>query len=135
MVVSVGLLNGAILISLYLLLINQGITGDLLRTYMFAALSIDSIFFGLALKSLYNLIWRVRLFSNLYLIGASLISFALLVVAMLTPFLQKALHLEPIGISEISILLVFGMINLLAIELVKQWHNPRRGGKLFVTTS
>jgi Ca2+-transporting ATPase len=123
-VISVGVLNGITLVALYLYLLSVGIEGDLLRTYMFVALSIDSIFFGLALKSLYNPIWRLRFFSNLYLLGASTISFGLLVLAMIVPFMQTALHIEPIGVEGFALLIGYSLVNLIMFEGVKAWLRP-----------
>ena len=120
MIIGIGLANGAILLAFYLLLLQQDITDDLLRTYMFAALSIDNVFFGVALKSLYDPIWRVKLFSNMYLIGASLVSFALLLAALELPFLRTILHLELLPWSGLLIVFCFGIINLLAVEAVKK---------------
>ena len=124
MVVTVGIVNGAILLSFYALLLQQNISDDLLRTYMFAALSIDSIFFGLTLKSLYDPIWRLKLFSNMYLIIASAVSFALLLLALELPFLRTVLHLEPLGVIGLEVVFLFGVINLLAVELVKRVYRP-----------
>lgn len=124
MVITIGVVNGIILLSFYALLLQQNISDDLLRTYMFAALSIDSIFFGLALKSLYDPIWRLKLFSNMYLIIASCVSFALLLVALELPFLRTVLHLEPLGVIGLEVVFLFGVINLFAVELVKRVYRP-----------
>ena len=119
-IVGIGVLNGLSLLAFYFGLIWWGIEGDLLRTYMFAALSVDSIFLGLALKSLYNPIWQVKLFSNMYLIVASIISFALLVVALITPFLRTILHLELLPVTGFAVIFVFGLVNLVMVEGVKK---------------
>jgi Ca2+-transporting ATPase len=124
LVITVGVVNGITLILLYLFLLQQDMSADLLRTYMFAALSIDSIFFGLSLKSLYNPIWRLRLFSNIYLIGASIISVGLLMLAMIVPFLQTALHVVPIGIEGFALIFAYGLMNLGIFEAAKAWHRP-----------
>jgi Ca2+-transporting ATPase len=120
MIIGIGIANGLILLAFYLLLMQQNISDELLRTYMFAALSIDNVFFGVALKSLYDPIWRVKLFSNMYLIYASLFSFVLLLLALELPFLRKVLHLEELTWSGLAIVLCFGIINLLAVEIVKK---------------
>ncbi len=119
-IIGIGFLNGLSLLGFYFGLLWWGFDGDLLRTYMFAALSIDSVFLGLALKSLYNPIWQVKLFSNMYLIIASIISFGLLVVALVTPFLRTILHLELLPVSGFIVVFVFGLVNLVMVEGVKK---------------
>ena len=124
MILGIGIVNGLILLSFYLILLTWDISDDLLRTYMFAALSIDSVFFGLALKSLYDPIWRVKLFSNMYLIFSTAVSLGLLILALQVPFLRTLLHLEPLGVVGLEIVFLFGLINLFAVEVVKKLCKP-----------
>lgn len=124
MILGIGIVNGLILLSFYLILLTQDMSDDLLRTYMFAALSIDSVFFGVALKSLYDPIWRVKLFSNMYLIISTAISLGLLLLALELPLLRTLLHLEPIGLVGLEIVFLFGLINLFAVEVVKKLCRP-----------
>ena len=124
MIIGLGIFNGVVSLGLYLYLTTLGLEDDLLRTYMFAALSIDNIFFGLALKSVYDPIWRVNLFNNMYLLWVTVISFALLALVLTVPILQNILHLQAITWGAFALIIIYGLINLGVVEIVKKVCRP-----------
>ncbi len=91
------------------------------RTIVFGALSIDSIFFAFSLKNFRKPVWKINIFSNLYLIAAVFVSFAFLAGALFVPQLRFLLSLQKIGLSDILIILTVGFINIFAIETAKHF--------------
>jgi len=120
LIATVALVTGFVLVAIYLFLyfIIQ-VPIDELRTIMFIAVSIDSIFFALSIKNLHKPIWNIKIFSNKYLLFALFTSIAVLLIALFTPALQTLLSLTPISGEIILLLFGLGIVNLIIIELVK----------------
>ncbi|MBL7045801.1 MAG: HAD-IC family P-type ATPase [Parcubacteria group bacterium] len=115
----IATITGVFLLILYFLLLRIDIPIEEVRTLMFAALSLDSIFFALSFKDLRLPIWRIPLFSNRYLLISLGVSMFFLVSALTFPPLQKLLSLVPLNFGEILFLVGVGLFNLMIIELVK----------------
>ncbi len=108
------------LLGLYLLffvVLNYSI--EYARTVVFASLSIDSIFLAFSLKSFSKPIWKINVFSNLYLVIAASISTVFLVGALFIPLMRDFLSLEKLGALAIALVVLFGLLNLLFAETVK----------------
>jgi Ca2+-transporting ATPase len=114
-------ITGALLIAFFIILQSSHYSLEKIRTLMFAALSIDSIFFTFSLKNLKEPIWKINLFSNMYLVFAFIISIAALLFALFLPPLQSLLSIAPLSGFELLIILGIGIFNLVAIELVKYY--------------
>ena len=126
LIMTIGLVTGIFLVALYFVLSNLHLPLDRIRTIMFVALSIDSLFFALAIKSFRTPIWRINLFSNRFLIFAWLSSFAMILVALYTPFLQTVLRVIPLGFSDIGLLFLVGFFNLALIEIAKYFFFEKK---------
>jgi Ca2+-transporting ATPase len=120
LVFTVGIITGIVLVALYLLLLHLGEPIDRIRTIMFVALSVDSIFFSFSMKNFHKPLWRVRFFSNTYLLLALTSSILLLFAAITLSPMRTLLSLVPLHGVEILILTGLGTFNLFTIELVKR---------------
>ena len=120
LIATVALVTGFMLVGVYLFLyFMTKIPIEEIRTIMFIAVSIDSIFFALSIKNLHKPIWSIHVLSNKYLIFALLTSLAVLLIALVTPALQTLLSLTPISGKVVLLLFGLGMMNIVIIELVK----------------
>ncbi|NIS25310.1 hypothetical protein GWO43_15345, partial [candidate division KSB1 bacterium] len=119
LIVLIAAITGVLLVVLYFFLLYLEIPAKEMRTIMFTAVSIDSIFFAFSIKNLHRPIWQINLFSNRYLIIALLVSFAALLVALTTPALQTLLSLAPPSKAIFLALLGLGILNLMTIEAAK----------------
>jgi Ca2+-transporting ATPase len=97
-----------------------------IRTIMFVALSLDSIFFSFSFKSLTVPVWKINVLSNLYLVGALSLSILLLIAAITLPPLQTLLSLESLSAGMLLFLLGVGLLNLVTIETAKYFLFERR---------
>ncbi len=119
LIVLVGSLTAAILIGIYLFLLNLGLPLDEIQTLMFVAVSVNCIFMAFSMKSLGTPLWKLPLLSNRFLLLALLGSTAFLFGALYIPFLQVLVHVTEPTLLQLAILFGFGLINLATIELAK----------------
>jgi len=121
----VSAVTGILLLGLYFLLLWSGVEIEKIRTIIFVALSIDSMFFAFSFKNLSKPIWKIPLFSNKFLIGALAANFSLLVAALTLDPLQKLLSLTDLAFSGILILVFLGLLNLAIVEAAKLYLNKK----------
>ena len=121
MIYLVSINTGILLIIIFLLLnfFATTLTIEEIRTIMFVAISIDSIFFSLSFKDFYTNIWHINIFSNKVLIFAIFMSTLFLVLAFVIEPLRNLLQLELVGWWLIPFSILIGFINLVIIELIK----------------
>ncbi len=119
LIAIISIITGILLTVLFFILRALDMPIEEIRTFMFVALSLDSIFFAFSFKSLHLPIWRIPLFSNKYLFGALIVSISLLVGAVTLPPLQKLLSLTSLTMLEAFVLASIGVFNLFLIEIMK----------------
>ncbi|MCK4918551.1 MAG: HAD-IC family P-type ATPase [Candidatus Pacebacteria bacterium] len=119
MVIMIALITGTFLIALYYFLSKLALPLDEIRTIMFVALSVDSLFFAVALKSLHKPIWKIDIFSNKFLVLAWTFSFIIILAGIYVPFLQIILHTIPLNLFDFGIIVLLGIFNLILIEGAK----------------
>jgi len=116
-----GIFTDLILLGLFLYLLKTGMSLPEIRTIIFAALAVDTVFYTLSCKNLRKNIWQYNPFSNLYLVGSMIFSTGMLFLAVYSPFLQTFLKTVPLNLFDWLLLLGLGMINLILIESTK-WY-------------
>jgi len=126
LITIMGLVTALILFALFLWLWRNGAELNYIRTMIFAALGIDSLFYVFSCKSLRQPIWQINLFSNRYLIGAVLIGFLLMGLAIHLPVFQMLLRTVSLGLQEWLILFGIGLLNIVAIETIKWFLMVRK---------
>ena len=126
LIAVISVVTGVFLVALYFFLRWLELPIEEIRTFMFVALSLDSIFFAFSFKSLHKPIWKIPIFNNRYLFAALGISLALLIGAVALPPLQTLLSLTVLTRLEILLLVGIGLFNLFVIELVKYLIFERR---------
>lgn len=90
-----------------------------IRTIIFVALAINSLFYVFSCKSLRRNLWKINPFSNKFLIFAWLFGIVALVGAVYLPTLQGLLKTVPLGLIDWAIILGLSMIELILIEFTK----------------
>ncbi len=119
LILLIGVLTSVLLIGLFLFLTHLGIPEDELRTIMFVALTFDSIFTAVSLKSFGTPISRIPIFSNKFLIGALVGSFLMVGVAIFVPPVRYILHTVVLPAHSLVLLLFVGLADLMLVELAK----------------
>jgi len=115
-----GILTDIALLAIFIVMfLRFGYEIEHVRTFIFVALGIDSLFYVFSSKSLRKTIFHINIFNNKFLIGAVLLGFALQIGALYIPFIKEALELTRLSLLDWSIIIGLGFFNILMIELGK----------------
>ena len=98
-----------------------------LRSAMFLAISLDSLFIAFAFRSLSTPLWRQPLHTNLFFLGSFVVSAAALLAAISVPFLQTLLSYEPLPLYDILLVLGFSVLSLVTVEIGKYLFFEQKG--------
>lgn len=122
LVLVIGVLTSILLLAAYVILLTMGFDAPLVRTFIFAAFGLYSLFLIFSVRSLHKSIFEYNFFSNLYLLGGVSIGFVLMALAIYWPPLQGVLDTVPLpGVWVLGVVGV-GIANVAAIELGKLFY-------------
>ncbi len=121
LIVIVGALSGALLLGLQAYLLQTHIPEAEMRTIMFVALSIGSVVGAYSLKSFGTPLWRLSPMGNPMLLISLGVSALMLCVALFVPQVAKLVHTTALSLSDLYILVIYGLANVAIIELAKEW--------------
>ncbi|MBN2015523.1 cation-transporting P-type ATPase [Candidatus Dojkabacteria bacterium] len=125
----IGWIDDIALIGLFVYYYVNGFDIEFIRTMIFAALTIDSLFFVYACKSLREPLWKIRILNNKLLNISFIIGAILLVSAIYLPPLQTLLQTVPLSFNYWIVLIGVGLLDLLALEITKEILILRRARK------
>ncbi len=125
LIFAIGLLADAILFGMYMVLLNQGLPLPEIRSFLYIALGIHTLFYIFAIRKLRTSIFTSNPFENRYLVVGVLIGFVILVLPLFVPYFRDALEMSPLSLEEWGIILVFAFVHVLLIELVKLLYNKQ----------
>ncbi|PIZ94342.1 MAG: ATPase [Candidatus Magasanikbacteria bacterium CG_4_10_14_0_2_um_filter_37_12] len=119
MIAIISIVSNIVLFGLFLYFWR--ITGDidLTRTIMFVGLGIDSLLYIYSVRSMRRHIWNMNPFNNKYLTASIAFGWAMLLGAVYLPHLQYLLRTIALGWQHWGIMLLFGLLNVMLIEIVK----------------
>jgi len=122
----IGIITDVLLLGLfYYLLKYSGYEIAHIRSIIFAALTIDSLFYVFSCKSLRRNIWQINPFSNRLLIGAWLFGIIMLWAAIYLEPLQNLLKTVPLNMFDWGLILGLGVLNIFLIEMTKYYFIAR----------
>ena len=122
----IGLFTDLILLGLFFWLLKRNLTNlAYVRTMIFAALGVDSLFYVFSCRSLRRSIWHINPFSNKLLVLAWLIGFLTLLAALYLPVFQTLLKTIPLELFDWFVLIILGLIELISIEGAKYYFITR----------
>lgn len=122
----IGIVTDLFLFGLFYLMWRQGQDIDLIRTFIFAGVGIDSLLYVFSCKSLKQNIWQVDIFKNRFLIFSVLVGFSLLLAGVYVPFLQKLLTTQALPFLSLGFLLILGFLKMVLIEGTKYFYIKSR---------
>jgi len=103
----------------YFIVSSIGVTLTEMRSLMFLAISLDSLFIAFSFRSLRSPAWRTPLHTNIFFAVSFIISAVLLALAVTVPLMQYVLSYEPLPLWAIGAAFVYGLLALLFIEIGK----------------
>ncbi len=122
----IGVFTDLGIIVLFIYLLKSGHDINHIRTYMFAALGIDSLIYVYSCKNLKRQIWNYKLFDNKFLVLGTIISFIMLIAGIYFPLFQKILRTVPLGVEGWLIMLGVSFFEIISIEFGKWLFIHRR---------
>jgi len=122
----IGLITDVFLLALfYYLLKYSGYEIAHIRSIVFAALTVDSLFYVFSCKSLRRNIWQINLFSNKFLIISWLFGVSMLLGALYIGPLQTLLKTVSLNFIDWILILGLGILNMILIEATKYYFIVR----------
>ena len=116
----VSVFGATLFLGFYYVLYSQQYELDHLRTLIFAGLSLTALSMALSFKDMRIPIWRIPIFSNPPLLYALAGSIGILVLTLSLPFMRSLLSLTILGMTDILLLVLFGIANLFVVEISKR---------------
>lgn len=98
-IATIGVITGAILVALYVILYREHNADGIGRTVLFVALTLLATLVSFSLRDLHTPLWRIKPWTNLYLLAALLVAFLGLGIALYVPSIAHLLELDPSGLS------------------------------------
>lgn len=118
-----GIITDIILLSIFILFLNfSNYDIGYIRTFIFAALGTDSLFFIFALKSLDKSIFKINPFNNKYLLFAIGFGFLMIIAAVYLPLLNTVLQTVPLKPIHVLFIIGLGIAKLFIIEGIKAFY-------------
>lgn len=113
--------NLLLLTIFYFLLKSTSYDINHIRTFMFAALGLDTLFYVFSIRSLRHTILTKNPFSNKYLVAGVLIGLGLQLLAVYHPYLQQIFQTVNLTVIDWLLILALAIIEILAIEITKHY--------------
>lgn len=117
----IGILTDLILVSLFIWLLKNHYYLRYVRTMIFVALGLDSLFYIFCCKNLRKNIWQINLLSNPFLVFSVISGLMALGAGVYLPVFQNLLKTVPLSIRDWGIIAGLGALNILLIEATK-WY-------------
>ncbi len=122
---AVGLITDLMLLGLLYWFMACDLEITYIRTMIFSALAIDSLFYVFSCRSLKKGILHMNPFSNKFLIIAWIFGAISLGVAIYLPFFNSLLGTTPLHLFDWMILIFLGLTEIFLIELTKHYFIVR----------
>ena len=120
LILIIGTATSALLFGIYWWLLNfTDFEEDTVRTFIFAAFGVYTLFVAFSLRSLKKSIFTFNPLSNLYLLAGVGFGTVLMAAAVYIPFLQKIFSTTALSAVWIAGIFGFIVVNILAIEVTK----------------
>ncbi len=110
---------GLLIVAFYFYLRALELPIDELRSIMFLAISMDSLFMAFAFRSFLVPLWKQPLRTNLFFVGSFFLSGLALLAVLTVPLLQELLSYTPLPLNDIVMVLIFSVASLLTVEVGK----------------
>lgn len=116
----IGIITDIGLFGLYFGLLHTNFDLPHIRTIMFTALAIDSLFYVFSVRSFRVPIFRMNPFKNKWLNVAVIAGALVQLAAVYIPFMQKLFSTVSLGLMEWGIILGLSLVKVTAIEIMKE---------------
>lgn len=122
----VVLILGILVLALYAFLLYLELPIEEVRSVMFLAIAIDSLFIAFSFRSLKTPIWKIPFSTNKFFLASFAVSSFFLGIVLTVPFFQRLLSYEPIPLFDIMLIVVYGFLSMIVIEAAKWFFFERK---------
>ncbi|MBY0354021.1 cation-transporting P-type ATPase [Candidatus Babeliales bacterium] len=118
----IGIITDFFLLTLYMILLKFSVFDfAYIRTIIFTALSIHTLFYVFSVRSMRSSFFTMNPFSNRMLNYAVVISFLMQLAVVYLPFLQDLFDTVALGFFEWFLVVGLSLVKVISIELVKHF--------------
>lgn len=122
----VGVVTDFFLFLIFLWFLKAGFEINFIRSFILAALGIDSLLYVFSCKTFRKNLWQINLLENKKLVFAVIISFILLYSSFYILPLSTLLKIKPLAPWEWGILFLLGIFEIFLIEATKYFYLKRQ---------
>ena len=129
LVLVCGPIIAILLFGIYILLLRHGFDPVEVRTFIFAAFSLYTLFLSFSMRHLGKSIFHYNFFDNPYLLASSIFGLVLTALAIYLPILQRLFGTTALSFEWIAGVVGFGLLSVAIFEMGKfifRGHNGRR---------
>ncbi len=116
-IIWVGLFVGGISIASQAWAIARGV--EYWQTVVFTVLTVSQLFHSMAVRSETASLFTVGIFSNLYMLGAVLLTVLLQLAVIYLPAMNAIFHTQPLPLYDLAICMLLSSLVLFAVEIEK----------------
>ncbi|MCK4650801.1 HAD-IC family P-type ATPase [Candidatus Babeliales bacterium] len=117
----IGIITDIGLFGVYYILLKFNFDLQHIRTIIFTALAIDSLFYIFSIRSMKTSIFKMNPFSNIWLIPAVVTGFLIQLSAIYIPTMQKLFSTTFLSFFEWNIIIILALVKIISIEISKRW--------------
>ena len=120
---TIGIIISLLLLGLYLILLNSGLSVELARTVLFACFGSYTLFISFSFLDLSRPIYRYSLLENKLLLAGIGVGMILLLITIYTPFFQRMFETTHLPLSWALFVGIWCVSNIILIETFKWFAN------------
>lgn len=126
-VFAVGIFTDLLLLGVFILFYIQDVLSiDYIRTFVFVGLGLTSLLTIFSIKSIRTPLHRIPITNNIYLIASVLFGIGMLLAAIYVPVLSELLGVVALSFGHWMLIVGLALVQVFLIELVKWWFvHPR----------
>lgn len=117
---------GLLLLALYAWLRILDVPIEEMRSVMFLAISLDSLFIAFSFRSLKTPVWKIPLGTNKFFLGAFAVNVVLLCIVISVPFFQNIFSYQPLPLRDVLLVFLYFFFIMLIIEGGKWFFFERK---------
>ena len=121
--ISVGVFISGLLLALYLVMLNQGVSVEIARTVLFASFGFYTLLIAYSFLDLSRPLWRYRFWQNTTLNVGFVVGSAMMLLTLYLPFFQTQfaiVSLPPVWLAFVAGWLI---LQVVIVELLKAFAN------------
>lgn len=119
LILVIGAISSALLFTAYYLLLRAGYDENLVRTFVFAAFAMYTLFLIFPIKNFKKSVFKYDLLNNKFLVGGFIAGTALTMAAIYVPFIAGFVKTTPLPAIWMAGVVAFALLNVMFVEVGK----------------